>query len=111
MSAAIERYMGNKRHLLVEVQKFLSNVQRLKVWRMLIKPMINMATRHGPPVQWYRRLIPQRIKRPGREVDPHLHLVPGLRMNGTIPPPAHKSSWRCASLSVGTTFCTNSRKH
>jgi hypothetical protein len=31
-------------------------------------------------------------------------LVPRLRMRGTVPPLSHTSSWRDASLSIGTTL-------
>jgi hypothetical protein len=34
-----------------------------------------------PPIQW----VPW-LKRPGREADHYLHLVPRLRMHGAIPP-------------------------
>jgi len=34
----------------------------------------------------------------------HLHLVPKLRMCGTIPPLPHTSSWCIFSLSTGTPF-------
>jgi len=43
------------------------------------------------------------VKRPGRGTTTHFYVVLRLRVNGTIPPLPHTSSWRDAQLSRGTT--------
>jgi hypothetical protein len=35
---------------------------------------------------------------------PHFHLMPRLRIGGTIPPLSHMSSWRAAVLRIGYFF-------
>jgi hypothetical protein len=39
-----------------------------------------------PPIQWVPGALTPMVKRPGRETDIHIHVVPMLRMRGTIPP-------------------------
>jgi hypothetical protein len=39
-----------------------------------------------PPVQWVPRALSLGLKRPEREADHSIHLVPSSRMRGTIPP-------------------------
>jgi hypothetical protein len=39
-----------------------------------------------PPIQRVPGAVTLGVKRHGREADTHLHLAPGLRMRGAIPP-------------------------
>jgi hypothetical protein len=47
-----------------------------------------------PPLQWVPGVLSPRMKRPGREADTHLQLVPRSRIRGSIHPLPHTFSLR-----------------
>jgi hypothetical protein len=51
-----------------------------------------------PPIQWIVEALSPGVKRPGREADHHLQLVPRSRKCGCIHPLPHTPSWHSAWL-------------
>ena len=61
--------------------------------------MYSKASRPAPgptqlPIQWTRRALSLEVMRPGREAGHLPHLVPRLRMSGSVPLLPHKLPWR-----------------
>jgi hypothetical protein len=53
-----------------------------------------------PPIQWVPGVLSPGVRRPGRETN-HFHLVPRLKLHGTIPSHLYTCSWRRALLRTG----------
>jgi hypothetical protein len=59
-----------------------------------------------PPIQWVPGVLSLGVKRPAREADHSLHLVPMSRMSGAIPPLPQCAfmAWCSVKKSTGTTL-------